>query len=80
MTTANAALIRKKLLKIKGERVILRTKEDRGRTANITGVIDEVYPAIFTIRAESITGKVILSYTYCDIISGRVKILRKKER
>ncbi|NMA95002.1 MAG: Veg protein [Clostridiales bacterium] len=59
-----------------GEKVTL--KVNRGRRRNIThkGVIDEIYPSVFTVIVEDDLNNVqTLSYTYSDILISSIELI-----
>ena len=58
-----------------GEKVML--KVNRGRRKNIIrkGVIDDIYPSVFTIVVEDEANNVqTLSYTYSDILISSIEL------
>lgn len=58
-----------------GEKVML--KVNRGRRKNIIrkGVIDDIYPSVFTIVVEDELNNVqTLSYTYSDILISSIEL------
>lgn len=66
----NPYVIRANLLSRKGQKVHVRINGMRNKTDNYTGVIDEVYPQIFTIN----DGEKIKSYSFSEIINGEVEL------
>lgn len=58
-----------------GEKVML--KVNRGRRKNVIrkGVIDDIYPSVFTIVVEDEANNVqTLSYTYSDILISSIEL------
>lgn len=66
----NPYVIRANLLSRKGQKVHVKINGMRNKTDNYTGVIDEVYPQIFTIN----DGHKIKSYSFSEIINGEVEL------
>lgn len=66
--------VRAKLAVKKGSRVELYAVGDRNRVTRAQGVLDGVYPGIFTVLVDSKGYKTRYSYTYNELITGKVNI------
>ncbi len=66
-----------KIKALKGEVVDLEVQRGRNKAQKISGIIDSLYPSIFTIKAED--GKnSSLSYSYADVLCGDVKLVKQE--
>ena len=66
--------IRERLAMKKGRRVELYAIGERNRVTRAQGVLDGVYPGIFTILVDSKGYSTRYSYTYNELITGKVNI------
>ena len=57
--------------RLKGKSVDLEVSRGRKKTLKISGVIESLYPSIFTVRCE---GQGPFSYSYADVLCGEVKV------
>ena len=64
-------LARLKISALQGERVCLKSIRDRNRVTMVTGVLDGVYPALFTVTQD---GEKKKCFSYTDIIMNRLFI------
>ncbi len=63
---------------LKGQSVSLEISRGRQKTIKYSGVIESVYPSIFTVRSP--TNKNSLSYSYADVMCGEVKFKTHKNQ
>lgn len=61
-----------KVSELKGMEVKLRVNRGRNKIETYRGIIENAYPAVFTLNAE---GK-IYCFSYADILSGNVRFFR----
>ena len=66
----NPYIIRDNLRRKKGQRVKVRINGMRNKTTNYIGIIQDIYPQIFTIY----DGNKIFSYSFSELISGEVEL------
>lgn len=68
--------VKKDLSQIVGSKVMLETNKGRQKSARSSGVVENVYPAIFTIAldATSTTPRRTVSYSYTDVLTRTVEI------
>lgn len=66
-----------KITKLKGQPIKMQVNRGRKRIEKYTGVIDHVYPSIFTVKLNEPNSQSFLSYSYSEVLCGAVKI--KKE-
>ncbi len=64
----NPYVIRDNLFKHKGERVQVKVYGMRNKTDSFIGVLEDLYPKIFTIN----TGNSIRTFSYSELISKEV--------
>ena len=60
---------------MKGESVKMQVNKGRKRIEKYTGVIESVYPSIFTVRIDNPVAQDFLSYSYSEVLCGDVKII-----
>ncbi len=66
-----------KIQSLKGQSVDLKVTRGRKKTEEISGIIENIYPSIFTIRQNS--GKGSFSYSYADVLCGDVVLSASQE-
>ena len=64
-------LARLKISALKGERVCLKSIGDRNRITMVTGVLNGVYPSLFTVVQD---GQKTKCFSYTDMITNRLFI------
>jgi uncharacterized protein Veg len=52
----------------------LSVKVSRGKTLDIDGTLAGVYPNVFTVKVGGENGTRMMSFNYCDIVSGRIMV------
>ena len=62
--------IKQHLLKLKGLNVNVISNRGRNKIEEFSGVLENIYPAVFTIKVE----ENCKTYSYSDILCGNVKI------
>jgi len=67
-------MIRDKLSKHIGKRVIVKADKGRKRIVTRTGVLEAVYPSLFVIDLSEDTSQRNISYTYSDVLTETVQI------
>lgn len=60
-----------KIKNLQGKNIDLEITRGRKKTQKISGVIENIYPSIFTIRD---TEKNSFSYSYADVLCGVVNL------
>lgn len=58
---------------LKGESVDMIINKGRNKIIKINGIIDQVYPSMFVIKANKNDNLDRLSYSYNDILCGDIK-------
>lgn len=74
MSVTDTHEIRKALMAIKGERVKLFARGERNRIIRATGILDGVYPAIFTVAVCTDGQFHKFSYTYNEVVTKNVSV------
>lgn len=64
-----------KLNEMKGAYYIIKVNRGRNRIETIEGVIENTYPAIFTVRA---AGGELNTFSYADLLSKNIMFRPKK--
>lgn len=62
--------IKQKLIEIKGKQINLQNNRGRSKIEKFSGIIDNIYPAVFTFK----TDNAYKTFSYSDILCGNVKI------
>ena len=72
MTSLN--VVRRELAQMNGHKVHILVVGDRNKVTDATGILDGVYPSLFTVRMRS--GRRIFhrSFRYSEVITKRVTV------
>lgn len=70
--------VKDQILAMQGDRVRFAVHHGRNRYKKYTGILECVYPCLFTIRVDDPTSINVFSYSYNDILCGHVRIARCK--
>ena len=65
--------IRRELESCVGKRIMLKANKGRKKTFIKEGIIENVYPSIFTVRFDNDSSRKV-SYNYTDILTRTVEI------
>ncbi|MBQ4062408.1 MAG: Veg family protein [Christensenellaceae bacterium] len=79
MSTADLNKIRSALMPLKGKKIYLLAKGDRNRLTRAVGILDGIYPSLFTVLVCSDGYFSRFSYTYSEIITEKVTIRPLKQ-
>ncbi|HBR02789.1 MAG TPA: Veg protein [Ruminiclostridium sp.] len=75
MDRKSLSQIRKQLECLVGKRVELRANKGRKKISVKVGIVDNVYPSVFTVRLENEYNSVRkVSYNYTDILTHTVEV------
>lgn len=66
--------IRKKLLEIKGKKVNLEISKGRKKFESYKGIVENLYPSVFTVYLENESKKQTQSFSYSEVLCGNVLI------
>jgi len=66
--------IRQKIAALKGQNVRMLINRGRKRIEKLNGVLEDAYPAVFTIRVAGERAAALFTYSYSDVLCGDVKI------
>lgn len=66
--------VKKQILSLKGKHIKLTVHRGRKRYVRYTGVLEETYPSVFTVRVNEQKAMDIITYSYSDVLCGDVKI------
>lgn len=70
-TSSNIDTIKSKILSLKGEAVEMNINRGRKKYDTINGVIQDVYPSVFTVATNGQT-KPLQTFSYYDVLCGNV--------
>ena len=73
----NIANVREEIRGWYGARVRVHVDLGRNRTADFTGRLSGVYPALFTVTPDDKAYLGKTAYSYSDVLCGSVRIARK---
>lgn len=76
MDYSDVERIRRSMADMKGEKVNLHAIGDRNRVTRAVGVLDGVYPDVFTVHVNREGYSQRYSYTYSEVITKNVMIAR----
>lgn len=66
-----------KIKNLKGESVDMEVSKGRNRIEKYTGVIESVYPSIFTVKLDNPKNNTALSYSYSEVLCGDVIVEKR---
>ena len=64
----------KEITQLKGQTVKMHVNKGRKRIEKYVGIIEHIYPSIFTIKLDDSNHQSYLSYSYSEVLCGAVKI------
>ena len=68
--------VKERVAELKGHPVKMLVNRGRKRIARFTGVLENTYPSVFTVRIDNSKSVDLLSYSYSDVLCGDVKLSR----
>ena len=74
--TKNIKDVKQMVKDCSSQRVAVRVNLGRNKSMSYSGILSEIYPALFTVKPddEGFLGKT--AYSYSDVLCGNVKIKR----
>lgn len=72
--TMNLSKIIETITSMKGEKVDMEVNKGRKRIEKYVGVIETIYPSVFTVSIEKPENKGKQSYSFNDVLCGDVNI------
>ena len=78
--TASIKTVIEEIEKLKGESVKMQINKGRKRVEKYEGVIESVYPSIFTVLVFDPDGQKHYSYSHAEVLCGDVKISKINEK
>lgn len=69
---SNVSTVIEEIEKLKGSNISMEINKGRRKIEKYQGIIENVYPSIFTVNIGE--GKSPLSYSYTEVLCGDVKI------
>ena len=69
--------VKKKLIDIIGKDIKMQVNKGRNKLFKYEGVIENLYPSVFTFKSQG--SDIIKSYSYTEILCGAVKIKLKNK-
>ena len=65
---------------LKGYPIKMHVNKGRKKIEKYTGVIENTYPSIFTVRVDNSNTQSYLSYSYSEVLCGAVKIKKEQNK
>lgn len=78
--TGNIKAVIQEIEKLKGESVKMQINKGRKKVEKYEGVIESVYPSIFTVLVFDPDGQKHYSYSHAEVLCGDVKISKINEK
>lgn len=66
-----------KIKNLKGKSVDMEVTKGRNRIEKYTGVIESVYPSIFTVKLDNPKNNSSMSYSYSEVLCGDVIVEKR---
>ena len=64
-----------KIRNLKGENVTMEVQKGRNKIERYKGIIESVYPSIFTVKLDTSDGNISsISYSYSEVLCGDVVV------
>jgi len=73
----NLGLIKDRILSIKGKAVDITINHGRKKINNYSGIVENIYPSVFTIKILDNERVKSVTCSYSDVLCGDVKIDEK---
>ncbi len=68
--------IKEQIEQIKGKNIKMLVNRGRKKTEKLEGIIQNLYPSVFTVEIKDLKGNSIVSYSYTEVLCGFVKLLK----
>ncbi len=75
--TITLADIKQKIFELKGQPIDIQANRGRKKIECFSGVIDNIYPSVFTVKVSGDELRECLTCSYSDVLCGDVKIVSK---
>lgn len=66
--------IKQQITMLKGKDIDMQVNRGRKKIENYSGVIDNIYPSVFTVKLAGRALGDMATYSYSDVLCGDVKI------
>lgn len=76
---AGIELARRRVGILKGRNILMKVNLGRNKIIEFEGNIENLYPAIFTVRAKTEEGDALMSYSYNDVLTKNVRFFPVSE-
>ena len=70
--------IKQKIEEIKGKNIKMLVNKGRKKIEKLEGVIQNLYPSVFTVEVKDIKGSNLVTYSYSEVLCGFVKFVNNK--
>ena len=70
--------IKQKIEEIKGKNIKMLVNKGRKKIEKLEGVIQNLYPSVFTVEVKDIKGSNLVTYAYSEVLCGFVKFVNNK--
>jgi len=66
--------IKEQIVLLKGKNINMEVNRGRKRIENYIGIVDRIYPSVFTVKITDNANTNSATYSYSDVLCGDVKI------
>lgn len=67
--------VKKQIKDLSGKILNIRINPGRNKISDYSGIIDKIYPSVFTLKLKENDQDKILSCSYSDVLCGKVQFL-----
>ena len=67
--------IKEQIQNLSGKILNIQINPGRNKISNYSGIIDKIYPSVFTLKLKENDKDKILSCSYSDVLCGKVQFL-----
>lgn len=68
------ATVKERIASLRGKKIKMVVHRGRKRYSKFTGILENTYPSVFTVRIDNPKSMDIMTYAYADILCGDVRI------
>jgi uncharacterized protein Veg len=67
--------VREYISNLKGRNVDMEVCRGRKKVTTFSGIIEDIYPSVFTVKLKEPTTVEKISYSYSDVLCGEVRLV-----
>lgn len=68
--------IKEQIDKLKGKNIQMLVNKGRKKIEKLEGVVQNLYPSVFTVEINEETGNSLVTYSYSEVLCGHVKFIK----